>query len=438
MSTKKREDLSQLTEESIPKYLEIAQESVDSALEQFLLLEKRTRQAEDSFSTGRVLVAIVEMLFEKQAYKTLLEYIVLLSKRRAQLKEAVKQMVKKCMTFIDLLDYDTKMELIRTLVEVTEGKIYVEKQRARLTLLLAGIYEAEGNVQKAAEIIQEVQVETFGAMKRREKTEFILEQMRLCLAKRDFIRTRIISRKINPVVFANETYHDLKIRYYSILVEYYHNENEFLEIAKAYFEMYNTPSVKEDDALMKNYLTLIAVYISLAPYNNETSDMMNRIALDKNLEKVAPYKFLVDLLLTEEIINWSDLETNYTALFGELEPFKNQERANTLWSELRLRVIEHNIRIVAKYYKSITTARLAELLNLDAEKTEEALCKEVVAKKIYAKIDRIDGVVSFRSAKGSSEILNEWSNDIKSLLGVVEKTTHYIQRENMIHHINQN
>ena len=48
------------------------------ALEKFLLLEKQTRQAEDSFSSGKVLVAIVEMLFEKGEYKTLMEYIVLL------------------------------------------------------------------------------------------------------------------------------------------------------------------------------------------------------------------------------------------------------------------------------------------------------------------------------------------------------------------------
>ena len=33
--------------------------------------------------------------------------------------------------------------------------------------------------------------------------DFILEQMRLCLAKKDFIRTQIISKKISPKVFEN-------------------------------------------------------------------------------------------------------------------------------------------------------------------------------------------------------------------------------------------
>ena len=34
-------------------------------------------------------------------------------------------------------------------------------------------------------------------MEKKEKVEFILEQMRLCLAKKDYIRTQIISKKVS-------------------------------------------------------------------------------------------------------------------------------------------------------------------------------------------------------------------------------------------------
>ena len=44
-------------------------------------------------------------------------------------------------------------------------------------------------------------------MDRREKLEFLLEQMRLCLAKSDYIRTQIISKKINTKIFDDETFH---------------------------------------------------------------------------------------------------------------------------------------------------------------------------------------------------------------------------------------
>ena len=41
-------------------------------------------------------------------------------------------------------------------------------------------------------------------MEKKEKVEFILEQMRLCLAKKDYIRTQIISKKINTKFFDEE------------------------------------------------------------------------------------------------------------------------------------------------------------------------------------------------------------------------------------------
>lgn len=48
------------------------------------------------------------------------------------------------------------------------------------------------------------QVETYGSMEKKEKVEFILEQMRLCIAVKDYIRTQIISKKINTKFFQEE------------------------------------------------------------------------------------------------------------------------------------------------------------------------------------------------------------------------------------------
>ncbi len=42
-------------------------------------------------------------------------------------------------------------------------------------------------------------------MERREKVDFILEQMRLCLAKKDYIRMQIISKKISIKFFESES-----------------------------------------------------------------------------------------------------------------------------------------------------------------------------------------------------------------------------------------
>lgn len=53
-------------------------------------------------------------------------------------------------------------------------------------------------------------------MEKKEKVEFILEQMRLCLAKKDYIRTSIISKKINTRFFT--TNEDVDVCMYQLCV----------------------------------------------------------------------------------------------------------------------------------------------------------------------------------------------------------------------------
>lgn len=75
-------------------------------------------------STSRILVAIVEICFEAKNWAALNEHIVLLSKRRSQLKQAVTKMVQECGTYVDKMpDKETKIKLIETLRAVTEGKV---------------------------------------------------------------------------------------------------------------------------------------------------------------------------------------------------------------------------------------------------------------------------------------------------------------------------
>lgn len=191
----------------IPECRKLAESGkIHDALDSLLALEKQTRTGADMISTGRVLVAIVQICREANNWPALNEHIILLAKRRSQLKQAVAKMVQECCLYVEQApDKETMVKLIDTLRQVTEGKIYVEVERARLTHKLAKIREAEGNVNEAANIIQELQVETYGSMEKKEKVELILEQMRLCLAKKDYIRTQIISKKINTKFFEDES-----------------------------------------------------------------------------------------------------------------------------------------------------------------------------------------------------------------------------------------
>lgn len=52
-------------------------------------------------------------------------------------------------------------------------------------------------------------------MEREEKVLFIIEQMRLCLAKKDYIRAQIISKKISTKFFFADT-DTIQVRYGSL------------------------------------------------------------------------------------------------------------------------------------------------------------------------------------------------------------------------------
>lgn len=87
-----------------------------------------------------------------------------------------------------------------------------------------------------------------------------------------------------------------------------------------------------------------------------------------------------------------------------------------------------NIRVIALYYTRITLARLSELLDLPSAQTEAVLSKLVVEGTIYARIDRPAGVVDFKKKKASEEVLNDWSGRLGEMLGLIEKTSHLINK----------
>jgi len=431
------QDFSALVDERLPELIKLAEMKFDSALEQLLVLEKKTRTGEDMSSTSKVLEAIADICHKAKEYKTLNENIVQLFKRRGIIKESLKRMVKRCISFLDEMGYDDMMALMDTLLSVIDGRIFVEKQRARLVLKLAHIREKEGKISEAAKILQEVQVETFGAMKKKEKTEYILEQMRVCLLKKDFVRTQIISKKIHPKVLQDPAveFQKLKIRFNELMVQYYAQAHNHIEIAKAYHQIYETPIIRESQDSLLGTLKLVALFVILSEKTNEQSDFLHRLALDVNLLKIPEYHRLVNLFIIKEVLNLSEFKNDFQGEFSALPVFKGKEESDHLWKEIHLRVIEHNLQVVADYYKVITTKRLSQLLHLNENETEKHVSQLVVKGTIYAKIDRPRGVVAFRKTETPNDVLNKWSSDIDSLLSLVENTVHLIQREHMVHKV---
>lgn len=155
----------------------------------------------------------------------------------------------------------------------------MEVERARVTRILSDMKKEQGDLNAAADILCELQVETFGSMERREKTEFILEQVALCIEKGDWTQAGILSRKISTKFFARkpkktpeqiekdkkereekeknrsmddpplekeDDVTDLKLRYYEQQITLAKHEDKYLDACKHYRQVLDTESVEEN------------------------------------------------------------------------------------------------------------------------------------------------------------------------------------------------
>jgi 26S proteasome regulatory subunit N5 len=144
---------------------------------------------------------------------------------------------------------------------------------------LSNIKKEQGDINAATDILCELQVETFGSMTRREKTEFILQQVALCIEKGDWTQAGILSRKISTKYFARkpkkspeqlekeqkereekektrsaddppiepeDDVTDLKLRFYEQQITIAKHDDKYLDVCKHYRQVLDTEAVEED------------------------------------------------------------------------------------------------------------------------------------------------------------------------------------------------
>jgi 26S proteasome regulatory subunit N5 len=184
-------------------------------------------------------------------------------------------------------------------------------------------------------------------------------------------------------------------------------------------------------------LQRVIYYVILAPYDNEQSDLLHRIHRDARNVQIPEDAQLVKLFTVPELMRWPMVAKQFgshltsTDVFDE-EKDQDDPQAFKRWDDLRKRVIEHNVRVVARYYTRIQIPRLTQLLDLKEDETEKYISELVTAKTIYAKIDRPARIVNFAKPRDADDVLNEWSGNMKSLLGLLERIDHLITKEEMM------
>lgn len=274
-------------------------------------------------------------------------------------------------------------------------QVYLEVQRARLTRTLADIREnQESNVEEASKLMNDLQVETFGSMDLLEKTDYILEQMRLLRAVENWDQLLLASKKINlkflsppqksavtldaakpkdagkkeessedkekreaqeaEIASKKENY---MLRYYDLMCQYALHEDKYLDLCRYYRAVADSPSIASNPGPCHAALRNAVFFVILAPYDNEQSDLLSRLAKDDRVAKMPQVLNLVKCFTTPELMRWPAIQQLYgpdlrqTKVFGpqgtsavddgDIREDAKFAKGDKRWELLHVRVTEH-------------------------------------------------------------------------------------------------
>lgn len=437
----------------------VGKRKIELAVEKLLGMEKKARLGGDSKSVIQCCRAILLIYTKQKDFDNLNKYITLLCKRRSQSETAQTNIInfgksrllgeiEKLKTGNALVE---KERLITTLREVSAGKLMVEVSRAELTMTLSQMKEAAGDINAACELLQEETPETYTSMERKQKIDYILEQIRLCLLIKDFVRSKILLKKIDKQTLEQDLMEDLKIKYYHLVIEYNSNERDPLEVAKAHMALYKTTKNEEE-------IKCALINLACSKYSNEKVDIIHNILNDHQKKNQGIIEFLhfAKHFVSQEVVQWPFPEHDAIASHPLLiqgakmaQSTKKNKRneammmevddSDEVWrySMLFDRVIQHDIRVISKYYSTLYLDSLAEMLNLSKDNVEEYISGMVASGDLRVKIDRADGIVNFDLPSTPNDALTDWTANINHLMNLVDKTCHLIHKENMIHDVKE-
>lgn len=382
---------------------------------------------------------------------------------------------------------DAYKDLLQSLKSQTEGKIHLELEHSRLTFRLAMLAVDNNNKREASDLLVGIQVETVTNMPRLEKIQNVLFQLRIAMDLGDDGRFIVLSRKLNPRALAKDDTRALKMQYFSSMAAYYEKHSQWLPMARCWYEIFQVLSHSSDSAapavakmpsaflefVLNNNnnnsssssalstaglcrsLTLTgaisntALLCLMAPHitNKDLDDQQefcafaksthfqNRLDLLKILEKERALETEVELMhkllktfLSEELIrvasapSITDLGKHHPLLAN----FPERREA------LSARLSEHDLLVISKFYSCAKIERLAELVGLTAERTESYIMALVDAGELFARFDRVDGVLMFEQANKPASLLTEWSKQVEVTAALVERAAQLISKERMV------
>lgn len=145
----------------------------------------------------------------------------------------------------------------------------------------------------------------------------------------------------------------------------------------------------------QNVLESFIGYLAISTHNKDVEAIFEDLKQNyqHKLEKYPNLKHLIDEILLGELIstNIDSYNLNNLSLFLPKTEFFEEHKIS-----FRKQLVQKNIRIIQKYYSTITLDRMAALFNIGLEETESELCEMINEKIVSCKVDRLDRTVNFK------------------------------------------
>lgn len=202
-----------------------------------------------------------------------------------------------------------------------------------------------------------------------------------------------------------------------------------------FFQIFDTSVTRENPAALQDALESCVLFVLISKYDNHQTDMLHRIKKIKELESYPAFSQALTFFAAKEVIPLPFIGQEILEAHPSLPRVGGVDVAARFVETFRTRVVQHNLRVVAGYYKRIRIPRLCELLGLDRVEAEKHLGDLATSGDAYVKIDRPAGIVTFSEPRPPASVLSDWSSDIGQLLSLMESTCHLINREKMVHKV---
>jgi len=211
----------------------------------------------------------------------------------------------------------------------------------------------------------------------------------------------------------------LQLRYRVTKAKVDDANRKFVEAARLYYELSNTPDmsipVHEKLELLGNAVTC-AVLGKAGPQRSRILGVLykdDRLPSLTQLPKFSSHASVLTKMYTERLLSNSELAIFEASLAVHQKALTSDGR-----SIVEKAVIEHNMQAAGKIYDNITFVELASILHLDSIEAEAVAAKMISEKRLRASIDQTVGILSFEGGELhniDSSALISWDDRIRDI-----------------------